>query len=174
MKSIEEIFDESLEIEGLLALLVTGKSQFDSSIYDLLSGKVTTFYNDIMALSKIPQIYSHKIDDDSAIADSTVFEEVGDSEVLAPSAQFEQTVVTSPKLTRNDVMPVELTINDKFRFRNELFGGNQNDLDETMQVISTMSSFDEVQAYLYDDLCLDPNSDVVKDFVATIHRMICK
>lgn len=69
---------------------------------------------------------------------------------------------------RNDVAPVELTINDKFRFRRELFGNSDVDLAEALQVASQMSTVEEVEEYFYNDLCFDPADDAVKDFIRVV------
>lgn len=54
------------------------------------------------------------------------------------------------------------TINDKFRFKRELFGNSDAQYVETMDVLSAMSSLDEAEEYLYEDLNWDPeNEDVI-------------
>lgn len=74
----------------------------------------------------------------------------------------------SAPIVRNDVAPVELTINDKFRFRRELFGNSDVDLAEALQVASQMSSVEEIEDYFYNDLCFDPSDETVKDFIRVV------
>lgn len=69
---------------------------------------------------------------------------------------------------RNDKVAVELTINDKFRFRKELFANSDVDLAEALQVVSQMNTLAEVEDYCYNDLCFDPEKDVVKDFIRIV------
>lgn len=84
-------------------------------------------------------------------------------------APVASTIVTEPAQTvRNDVAPVELTINDKFRFRRELFGNSDVDLADALQIASQMSSIEEIEDYFYNDLCFDPANDTVKDFIRVI------
>ncbi len=60
------------------------------------------------------------------------------------------------------------TLNDKFRYRRELFGSNDVLFADTLNALSAMQSLDEALNYLYKDLCWDPEDDNVKDFVATV------
>lgn len=72
---------------------------------------------------------------------------------------------------RNDTVNVEFTINDKFRFRRELFSNSDVDMSDALQIASRMNSREELEDYFYNDLCLDPENPVVKDFMRIIgHR----
>lgn len=68
----------------------------------------------------------------------------------------------------NDVVPIELTLNDKFRFRRELFANSDVDLADALQVASRMSSAADVEDYFYNDLCFDPENEAVKDFMRIV------
>lgn len=60
------------------------------------------------------------------------------------------------------------TLNDKFRFRRELFANNEADFNETLNVLSAMSSLSEAEDYLYNDLCWEPSDENVADFMAVL------
>ena len=60
------------------------------------------------------------------------------------------------------------TLNDKFRFRRELFRDSQEEFDDALRVISGMSDVSEAEEYVYDDLCLDPDNEDVKAFMDVI------
>jgi len=62
------------------------------------------------------------------------------------------------------------TLNDKFRFRRELFHDSQEEFDETLDVISGMSSFAEAEEYFYNDLCWDPVNPEVKAFMEIVSK----
>lgn len=62
------------------------------------------------------------------------------------------------------------TLNDKFRFRRELFRDSQEEFDETLGVISQMSTIAEAEEYIYDDLCWDPSDENVKAFMDVVTR----
>ncbi len=62
------------------------------------------------------------------------------------------------------------TLNDKFRFVRELFNGSEKEFAETLDVVASMSSMDEASEYFYDDLCWDPDSPEVKEFMEIVAR----
>lgn len=62
------------------------------------------------------------------------------------------------------------TLNDKFRFRRELFRNSQEEFDETLNIISQMSTIEEAQEYIYDDLCWDPANEDVKAFMDVVTK----
>lgn len=62
----------------------------------------------------------------------------------------------------------EFTLNDKFRFRRELFGNSDIDMNEALDVVNAMSSRDEVEDYFYNDMCWDPANEDVKDFMRIV------
>lgn len=78
----------------------------------------------------------------------------------APAAENNVTVLA-------DTMP-KFTLNDKFLFRKELFDGDDSQFQETLATIASMGSRSDVEEYLYDDLCLDPSDEVVKQFVSIV------
>lgn len=74
------------------------------------------------------------------------------------------TVFQEPAPARRPVSSV-FNLNDKFRFRRELFGNSDAQYVECLDLLSAMSSLDEAKDYLYEDLNWDPNNDDVKAFV---------
>ena len=59
-------------------------------------------------------------------------------------------------------------LNDKFRFRRELFGNSDAQYVECLNLLSAMDSLDEAKEYLFDDLSWDPNNEDVKAFIELI------
>jgi len=60
------------------------------------------------------------------------------------------------------------TVNDRFRFRRELFSNSESRLADALDIISAMSSLDEAEDYFYNDLCWDRESNDVKDFMTIV------
>ena len=100
-----------------------------------------------------------------AVAEPAVEPELPEVEPAAPVAASAQEHV-APKVVA-DTMP-KFTLNDRFRFRNTLFGGDEKEFAETLSVISGMSSAREVEEYVTDDLCLDPADQDVADFLTIV------
>jgi chemotaxis protein histidine kinase CheA len=62
------------------------------------------------------------------------------------------------------------TINDKYRFRRELFGGSDEVFVDTINLIMAMSTYDEACEYIYEDLRLDKDNEDVIDFMSIISK----
>lgn len=64
--------------------------------------------------------------------------------------------------------PLAFTLNDKFRFRRELFGNNDIEFADAVNVISAMNNLPEAEDYLYNDLCWDSSNEDVQAFMAIL------
>lgn len=121
-----------------------------------------------------------KTADDEAVAESVTFEETEDAEPEAgeeqpdarEEAQPDAPVRLEDKLSRERAKDIfkAFTINDKFRFRRELFRNSQEEFDETLDVIAQMNTFDEAEDYFYNDLCWDADNEDVKEFMETVKK----
>lgn len=60
------------------------------------------------------------------------------------------------------------TLNDKYRFRRELFGNSDAAFNDAIDIISAMHSMDEVREYFSIDMGWDLESEEVKDFLDVI------
>jgi len=61
-----------------------------------------------------------------------------------------------------------LSINDRFRFRRELFSNSEGELNDALDLIETMQSFDEATDYFYGDLNWDRTNPEVIDFMEMV------
>lgn len=113
---------------------------------------------------------------------STLFEETEDAE---PGLEEPATIATiecigdstsnglrlDEKIARDNAardIRSALSLNDRYRFRRELFGGSEARMADALDVITAMHSYDEAEEYFYSDLCWDPENAEVKDFMAII------
>lgn len=60
------------------------------------------------------------------------------------------------------------TINDKFRFKRELFGNSDPEFSNALDLISVMRSIDETEDYFYNELGWDVENEDVKDFMRIV------
>ena len=63
-----------------------------------------------------------------------------------------------------------LSLNDRFRFQRELFSNSKNDLNNALDLINAMQSFDEAQEYFIGDLGWDQDNEDVADFMGLVRR----
>lgn len=62
------------------------------------------------------------------------------------------------------------SLNDRFRYRRELFGNSDVEMNDTLNLVETMHSFAEAEEFFYGDLEWDKESPEVKDFMAIIRN----
>lgn len=116
--------------------------------------------------------------EEQEIADSAEMEQEEDAE---PTSETEDDFVADTLVSKNDTegeaevlndflckKNPAFTLNDKFRFRRSLFDNSDEEFQGTLKIISEMKAMDEVEDYLYNDLCLDPENEDVKAFVEII------
>ena len=60
------------------------------------------------------------------------------------------------------------SLNDRYRYRRELFGNSDSVMNETLNLIEAMHSFDEAEDYFYNDLQWEHDSPEVADFMVII------
>ena len=61
-----------------------------------------------------------------------------------------------------------LTLNDRFRFRRELFGGSDTAMKAIMAVIATMHNIEDAKRYLTEEQGMDTDSEEVSYFLEII------
>ena len=62
------------------------------------------------------------------------------------------------------------TLNDRFRFRRELFSNSDSEMADAINTIGSMHSYDEAEEYFYTDLNWDPENPDVADFMEIIRN----
>lgn len=60
------------------------------------------------------------------------------------------------------------TLNDKFRFRRDLFHGNEADFIDTLNILSEMNSYAEASDYLLSDMAWNPEDENVAYFLSIL------
>lgn len=73
--------------------------------------------------------------------------------------------VSAETVSSGDDLRKWFTINDRYRFRRELFGNDNIAMTDTINLISAMASLPEVEDYVYSDLEWDRDNEEVKAFM---------
>ena len=118
---------------------------------------------------------------DTVVATAADDEEIGNLVVnddVDPVATVNDTLGADSQLTLDEKLSRErasdiskaFTLNDRFRFRRELFRNSDAEFRETIDVIGSMSSMEEAEDYFFNDLCWNPESDDVKDFMSIVAK----
>lgn len=112
------------------------------------------------------------------VAEQPVAEPVVEPE---PVAEVESELEPEPDpddqpLTLDEALQRDMTkdlrqafsLNDRYRYRRELFGNSDSVMNETLNLIEAMHSFDEAEDYFYNDLQWEHDSPEVADFMVII------
>lgn len=189
-----------LEIEGLLCLVERRGETIPKNVSDLLLAKTDALRNGMIRFTSVPApaCKNEAINIPPTVATAETVTEAAASEQIADAVELEAKEDACPDntetasdenekesshkteevpakeettvATMNDVAPLELTVNDKFRFRRELFSNSDVDLADALQVASQMSTPEEIEDYFYNDLCFNPEDEVVKDFMRIVTK----
>ncbi len=112
------------------------------------------------------------------IASNAEFEEEEDADELGRETVDADSPIAFDVVRVGDVIPHQgqcdlrrsFTLNDRFRFRRELFGNNDNEFADALNLVSAMNSLSEAEEYFYDDLGWDASNEEVKEFISIISR----
>ncbi|MCM1293128.1 MAG: hypothetical protein NC230_06090 [Bacteroides sp.] len=117
--------------------------------------------------------------DDEEIAENAEREEFEDAEpdaqpIVEGDSASDGIEQTGEFLTDEHPAPkprnakIKFSVNDRFRFRRELFNFSDEEMTDALNVIESMSTVDEINEYFYNDLCWDPENADVADFMAIV------
>lgn len=182
MYSPKELYQLNIELEGLLRVL----EQRDSAdVRGLLADKFAQYSLRMKQLleTSAPQA-APSLPDAEPVACSESTPAILPQE--APRRLETQPTVTIAEAIADNARGIKLdeaisarqasdlnkafTLNDKYRFRRELFGGSDSDFGHTIGMIVSMNSFEEARDYLLRDLCWDSDNETVDDFLSIVKR----
>ena len=112
-----------------------------------------------------PEETEYDVQDDSDYSDHSEYSDDDDSGDSAPQRLGDR---LERDLSRD--LRRAFTLNDRFRFRRELFENSDVQMNETLDLVDTMTSFEEAEEYFYGDCGWDKESQEVHDFMEIISR----
>ncbi len=145
MKETEHLLELNLEIEGMLRIL-------DAHPSDEARRRLESAYT---GFAQAMERFLASVD--APAADSA-----------SPATAY---IELDEPTTR---IPLSEAINDddRIRFRRELFNGNDDDFDDTVALLSDMSSYSEAEDYLLNDMMWNRSKPAVIDFLDILsHNM---
>ena len=107
------------------------------------------------------------------VFDNEQQEDVDDeSEVLDEDEVVEEEAFIGTKMVnanRQDIRKM-FTINDRYRFRRELFCNNEVDFVDNLNLVQAMSCYEDAEDYFYNDLQWDSENEDVVEFMSIIFK----
>ena len=112
-----------------------------------------------------------KISEMSPVDEGSVVEQA--REIVHTQMNPVAETVHTPAPKKQDAPPLQININDKFRFINELFSQNSSEYNIVLEQLGSLNSWNETEIYLASLKNVygwKDNHEVVKHFYATVKR----
>lgn len=183
-RNYNDLLKVAYEIEGLLSLQSQRCDNHVEAVDRLLAEKIAILAETFQSENE-PEVKNRAENENEpeVITDAEIDEakESATSEDTATQTATAPPVVNETietpqsleeKLARERARDIfqAFTLNDKFRFRRELFRNSQEEFDETLNIIAQMSTIEEASEYIYDDLCWNPDNEDVKAFMDVVTK----
>lgn len=159
----DKIVDESIDVdfeedENDDAII----GEYQEEIYDKIED-IDDLETEIIDYSTT-DIIDESSNDNSEVEIVDVNQDINDSDELNHSCTLDE------KLARQGTIDLKraFTINDRYRFRRELFGNSDTEFADILNLLSAMSSISEAEEYVYMDLEWDKDNEEVKDFMSIV------
>ncbi len=175
METLKHILDLTYELEGLVELALR-RVDTQVSLIPLISDKIASIDRvaaNLKAARPTPPPPSAPpappvIAPESSATSYEILEDL-----LATSTEMSEPIlpVTEPVMVAPPIGQLPFSINDKFRFRRELFGNDNTRYTRALDIIATMTSLDEVRDYLCNDLELDEDASEVQAFLERVRTL---
>lgn len=160
-KLIDEIKDETFELEGLLQLL-ENRSDLPDTFTSLIVAKSQSI------LTKAILLQEHELTAEKPAQETPIAAENSAAEKPAQETTISEEKPDSEKTGAGD-RNIRLALNDRFRFARECFGGNMALLDSTVKFVETLPDWDDAEDYFFSDLGWDPADSSVSQFLDILH-----
>lgn len=165
MENLKHILDLTYELEGLVELALR-RADVQASLRPLISDKIASLSKSAANLERpLPE------------APATP---VPPAQPTPPTPPAQPTEIPEPQpiaepvtgvLEQTSIGQLPFSINDKFRFRRELFANDNDRYTQALDIIATMTSFDEVRDYLCNDLELEEDLPEVQAFLERVKNL---
>lgn len=180
MTDIDQLIQINIELEGLLRVL---RDRDSAEARNMLADKVEEYTSALDSYLRATPTPEETEPEADAQAEEEVreayqdphMEEVKDQEAVEPEVEPEADAAEAAVACEvkhgegpNTKLLKAFTLNDRFRFRRELFEGDDADFTETLKLLADMDSYAEACDYLYNDMMWDKTDPNVADFMAIV------
>lgn len=185
--ALEEIKNRVYELEGLLELSRLREDKI-KELLPLMQLRIEEIYRMFEPIAELPagieeEDATEAVDETipSNEEEESVAEEIEQEESEGIIEASEESVEDAEEKERiaedelgtgakDGLVKPAFCINDRFRFRRELFNNSDKDFSRTMDLVATMESYDEAEEYFISELGWDMENKEVADFMAIIEK----
>lgn len=164
---LRELLDKTYELEGLIHLALKRVDSSDDFLR-LISKKgkeVGDICHDLIKEEKEEQpeeenvLPQFSLEEYSLDEEQESIEEKSIEKVAAIEAGEKKTILPSQRGR------LIFSINERFRFRKELFNNSDADFNNTLALVASMEDYEEAEDYFLNEEEFDRNNPVVKEFL---------
>lgn len=175
--NIKSLKDCVYELEGLLELAQLREDRI-SDLEPLIAARIRM----LSEMTGTQEADTAVTPQPEAVAEplkTTLFE---DDEIIVSSEDAVERYTIEEDVTRSVAMPEAFEpsapsatkpafcVNDRFRFRRELFNNSDPEFAATMDLVATMDSYEEAEEYFLTDMGWDAENQDVIDFLEVIRK----
>ena len=193
MDEIKSMLREVLELEGLLMVADSRGDETPDAVFTLIKEKIeqlreyTSCLPDVAVDEQVDkqEPIVEPEDEPEYVLEAEPEEELEPEIVPEIEAEPEPEIIknvdeTAPEaiitldeaFIRNKAKDLKsaFSLNDTFRFRRELFGNSAADMNDAIDLVNAMNSYEEAEDYFINDLGWDAESDEVGEFMEIIRN----
>lgn len=104
------------------------------------------------------------------IEEKTKNEVSKEEEPKIPFMKIQKPQEQNPAPGKNTKGKLVFSINDKYRFRRDLFGNSDADFNNSLALVASMDSYEEAEDYFINELGMEPSRRSVMDFLEIINK----
>lgn len=173
------LLDKIYELEGLVHLALK-RDDASEDFLRLISDKGMQIGEITKGLTEqvshdtvIPEIVNPVFSLDEYSIDEEEFREGGNEIISQPTEKEDDNL--SPlfqKMTTSEDQRGKLvfSINERFRFRKELFDNSDADFNNTLALVASMEDYEEAEDYFINEEGFDKNNKAVRDFLEVLKK----
>lgn len=196
--AVSKILSQVYELEGLLLVVDKHGQETPDLVYDKILSHADTIHEMVKLLEKAPKpepeqptyISMSEVSEPLNEIETAIPEPEDDAPIQHADDEpkevftFDMPAETEPIVADSPAMRVDeklqrsiskdlrraFSVNDRFRFRRELFGNNEADFVDAINMIEAMHSYDEATEYFLTDLGWDEDVPEVNEFMNIVRH----
>lgn len=173
--NLRHLLDLIYEMEGLLHLSLK-RDEFQEDFLRLVVKKG----REVAKICESFELWEQKQDDKPFNLDEYYIaeeidndeKEIGNEGLIAETENEEDEIIKFKEGSRisNGRGKLVFSVNDKFRFRKELFENSDINFNNSLALVASMDDYEEAEVYFINDVGLNPSDPTVNDFLEIVKR----
>lgn len=164
------LLEKTIEIEGIIRILRDGHPTPET--YALLKKKATelsALIADLQPKSDKAETSNISTEQDDILLS---FDSEEDSQaVYTPGSAISGNKVNEQHAGERKSLKAIFSLNDRYLYSRELFGGNMKMFDATLDFIEGVENYSDIEDYFYNELEWNPDNSVVATFLDTLRPL---